>query len=132
VWGRTRRGQRLLVSHDLELELAQRRRRIEAQLFGEETPVPLESRQRFALTAGAVQGLHEESARAFPERILPDQRLAGRRCLAGAAEGEEHLDATLESRGSHLRQPGHLAREGVVVGELLVGTTPGQVRRLIE
>ena len=100
-------------------------RRVDAELVGQDLPRALIGAQRLGLPSVAVEGRHQQSPEAFPERAVGEQRLElPDRPRLGSA-GEESLDPVLlrlepqfvEARGLGHQRP--LVRE---VGER--GTAP--------
>ena len=121
------RQQSLIVLEDLQLQVAEFRRRIDAELIEEQLPALVERSQRFGLTPGPVQRHHKLASEVLPEGVLHYERSELRNEFAAAPGGElgvhEHLDRPhpqfFES-SRLLPQAGHIEEVGV-------GETPPEI-----
>jgi hypothetical protein len=120
VWRRRdgrRRGRLGILAQDRQLQIAQPRRRLDAQLLVEPPAEALVGGERLGLAARAVEGEHELAVRALAQRVRRDQQLELGDELAGRAAGEIRLDALLQAVQSQVIEPRAFGcREGL--GEL--------------
>jgi hypothetical protein len=105
---RRRRIQRRRLLKDVLFELAQRRPRLQAQLFPQGGAQRCDSTQGGSLSAAAVQGESEEFPASLPQRLLTHQpfQFAHHPCVP--AEGQLRLHQRLATTGPQLNQPSHL------------------------
>jgi hypothetical protein len=76
----------VILAQDGRFEVAQLRRRIQTELFGEQIAVVTERLQRFGGASCPVQGDHELAARPIAEGLRGQQRLEQAERLIGAAQ----------------------------------------------
>ena len=119
-----------VLEQDRSLELLQRRRRLDPELFDEEpAAVPVDG-ESFGLPAAAVEREHQLSAEALAEWIPVDESLELRNQLGVAAGGEIELDPVLERTEARLREAGDLRLSPGVVGEVAERSAPPQPESL--
>ena len=109
-----------VLAEDGLVELPQAGSRLEPELIDEKPARLLVDGKRLRLAARAVEGEHELSAEALPQRLGRHERLQLRHQLAGAPEGEVGLDPLLQADEPEPLEPAdRRLREGFVtdVGE---------------
>ena len=133
--GRRRRGRELearVVAQDLQLELLQRRPRLQAELLDQRPAPSLKRVQRVGLPAAAIQRQHQLTAQPLPEHVLGDHRLQLRHQLEMAAARQIGVDPILQRRQPQLLQTRDLAlrqRLALQIGQRL---PPPQRQRITQ
>jgi hypothetical protein len=105
---------------DRLVELAQRRRRLDAQLVGEGPAQPGVRRHRVRLPLAAVEGQHELAVERLPHRVQRDQPLQRADQLGVPPELQLGVEPPLGGDQPKLLEPGHLRlgeRQVPYVGE---------------
>ena len=101
---------RVLGEHAL-LELADRRRRVDAELVDEGRPQQPQRLEGVGLAVAAVEGERQERPQALPKGVGAHQGRQGAVGLLGSAEVQQRLRASLHQDQPHLLQPGRLQGE---------------------
>ena len=105
----------LVLAQDRRLEVAQRGRRLDAELLRPDTPRLPVQLERLDLAGRPVQGQHQLRAQALSQRLLVDEPLELADELGVLAERQVGLDALLETREAGFLEAGRLG-----LGERLV------------
>ena len=111
MWGLIPRlggSQGVVLAQDLDLELAQVWRRIDAKLICQERADLAEAVQRVGLPARAIEGDHQLSPSTLTERLLAHEGLKIRDGLGVMAGREFRVDQILLGRIAKLLQPPHI------------------------
>ena len=103
---------------DAPLELLKLRAGLEPELVDQGSSRVLVDLERFCLPSGAVEGEHEQAARALAERLLAHELFELRHELAVAAELQVGVDPVLERAEAKLLQARDRALGERLVGEL--------------
>lgn len=118
-----------VVPQDRPLEVPECRTRLEAELADEDTARVAVRGERVGRPAGPVQGQHQLSARAFPQRFGLDQRLELGDQLGVAPQRQLGLHQLLTRRHAELLQPRRLRPRERLVREVREGRpTPERQR----
>ena len=100
-----RQLQRRVLPQDRLLQLAQRRARLDPQLFYQRPPRRLVDGERVGLPAATVQREHQLGAHALAQRVLGGERLQLGDQIGVATERQIGLDPLLQHREAKLLQP---------------------------
>ena len=128
---RRRRGpQGRVVAQDRPLQLAEGRRRLQAELVEQQLPDLAVGLEGLGLAAAAVEGEHELAAEPLAQRLLGDQALELADQLGPGAQGQVGLDPLLHTDQAQLLQPGDLGLGERLVAEVGQRRPPPQGQRL--
>ena len=129
--GRRFPGQRGIFFEDRGLEIANHRRRLQAELFAQSVPVLVRGAQRFGLPARPVQREHQLAAEALAQRMVHKQRFELSHDLIVVADRQLGFDLRLGRDDPQLVEPDRFWADPLGVGELDErGTAPLGQRRL--
>ncbi len=109
-----------VLAQDRRLEPPERRARLDPELLREHAPRLAVGLERVCLTAGAVEGDHEQAAQPLVERMGGDERLQFADDVRVATQGEVGFQACLLAAGAEILEPGdRLLGEGFIeeIGE---------------
>ena len=121
-----------VLPQDLQLELLQRRPRLEAELLDQRPAPALKRVQRVGLPAAAIQRQHQLAAQPLSEHVLGDQRLELRHQLEMAAGRQIGIDPILQRREPQLLQPGDLALRERLAPQIGQRLPPPQRQRITQ
>ncbi len=105
-----------VLREDPRLELRDLRRRVDAELLGEEAPPGSGDAERLGLPTGTVEGEHEQGANPLAQRVRLEQRLEVGNRGGVRAEGDLGVETVLERT-----QPELVEAADLRLGELGVG-----------
>ena len=120
------------MAEDLQLELLQRRPRLEAELLDQRPAPSLKRVQRVGLPAAAIQRQHQLAAQPLSEHVLGDQRLELRHQLEMAAGRQVGVDPILQRRQPQLLQTGDLALRERLAPQIGQRLPPPQRQRITQ
>jgi hypothetical protein len=130
--GLRRRLQARVLTEDLQLELLERRPRVDAELLDERAASAPEDLEGIGLPATAVEREHQLAPQTLAKHVLCDQRLELRHQLVMAAERQLGVDAILDRREPQLLEPSDLALRECLALEVGQRLAPPERQRVAQ